>query len=143
MSARTFVIPFAATLASIVALAATSSVGLARAAHPKFTSYASCAHRAPYRAAGHCRWRSGNFHAAFLFRSHVGPRRVKGCYRTRGPRPFGGHHGCVSFGRLARKVYPLKLPAQVHGSYTVTLVWRIADHGHYRRVAASTLKILG
>jgi hypothetical protein len=143
MSARSLVSTLAVTLASMVTLAVTPVVGVARPAHAKFTSYASCAHRAPYRAASHCRWRGGNFRAAFLFRSHVGSRTVKGCYRTSGPRPFGGHHGCVSFGRLSRKVYPLKLPAQVHGSYTVSFVWLVADHGPYRKVAASQLKILG
>lgn len=143
MSARTSVISFAVALASVVALSAAPAVGLAQPTHPKFTSHASCAHHAPYRAASRCRWRTGNFRATFLFRSHVGPRAVRGCYHSYGPQPFGGHHGCVSFGRLARKVYPLKLPAQVHGSYTVRLVWRVADGGRYRRVAASTLKIIG
>jgi hypothetical protein len=139
MSARNVVVALAVTLA----LGITPAPGIARSAHAKFTSHASCAHRAPYRAATRCRWRSGNFQAAFVFRSRVGPRTVKGCYRTSGPRPFGGHHGCVSFGRLSRKVYPLKLPAQVHGSYTVSLVWLIADHRRYRPAAASKLKILG
>jgi hypothetical protein len=143
MSARSLVITLAVTLASMVALAVTPAAGVAGSGHARFNSYASCAHRAPYRAASRCRWRSGNFQAAFLFRSHVGRRMVRGCYRTSGPRPFGGHHGCVSFGRLSRKVYPLKLPAQVHGSYTVSLVWLVADHGPFRRVAASRLKILG
>jgi hypothetical protein len=143
MSTRSLVTALAVTFASMVALAVTPAAGVARPAHAKFISYASCAHRAPYRAASRCRWLSGNFQAAFLFRSQVGPRTVKGCYRTSGPPPFGGHHGCVSFGRLSRKVYPLELPAQVHGSYTVSLTWLIADHGRYRRVANSMLKIRG
>ncbi len=142
MSARRSLLAAAATTGGL-ALACVPVAGAAHPTHPKFTARASCAHHAPYRAATQCRWRSGNFQATFLFESHTGPHLTRACFRNFGPGPFGGTHGCVSFGRLSRKRYSLKLPAQVHASYSTRLSWLISEDGHYRRVAGSTLKIIG
>jgi hypothetical protein len=119
---------------------------VAGAVHPaavKFTARASCGNHAPYPAATQCRWRSGNFRATFVFESHTGPHPTKACFTNSGPAPFGGTHGCVSFGRVSYKRYALNLPAQVRASYATRLSWLVSENGHYRQVASSTLKIIG
>ncbi len=133
----------AVALTGALALVFAPVAGAVHTAAVKFTARASCGDHAPYPAATQCRWRRGNFRATFVFQSHTGPHLTKACYTNSGPAPFGGSHGCVSFGRLSDKRYALNLPAQVRASYVTRLSWLVSESGHFRQVASSTLKIIG
>ena len=142
MNARRSAPPVLLTLA----LAATALLAFApasgAAAKPKFKAYASCANGKPFKAGKECRYDgSSYFRGTFVFKSNVGKRPVKACFRIFGREPLGGGHACAKLKPLAFKAYPFKI-AGVRQSFSVKVTWFVKEPGKgFEQVAASFMKV--
>ena len=107
---------------AILALAAAGPAAAARG-KPDYKAYGSCADGKPFKASHHCRYDGGQrFRATFVFKSNVGKRPLKACFRVYGPKPLGGGHACGKLGSLAYKAYPFKI-AGVRQRFSVKVTW--------------------
>jgi hypothetical protein len=137
----------AAALAALALLVAPVGAGAAPAperAKPDYKAYASCADKKPYKAAHRCGYDAGKyFRATFVFRSNVGKRAVKACFKVFGAPPLGGGHGCAKLDPLAYRAYPFKI-AGIRQPFSVKLVWFAKEPGSdsgFERVASSFLRV--
>jgi hypothetical protein len=114
------------------------------AAGGDFEAYASCANGKPFKAAHRCGYdRARFFRATFVFRSNVGRRVTKACFKAFGPPPVGGGQACFKLGPITRKAYPFKI-AGVRQRFAVRVTWfvKVPGGGHgFKQVASSFLKV--
>lgn len=108
-----------------------------------FEAYASCANAKPFSPAHRCGYdRARFFRATFVFRSEVGRRVTKACFKAFGPPPVGGSQACSKLGPLSYKAYPFKI-AGVRQPFSVKVTWFVKVPGGgkgFKQVASSFLK---
>jgi len=126
------------SLALVLALAAPAAAG----AKPDFKAFGSCANSKPFKASHSCHYDRGRFfRATFVFKSNVGKRAVKACFRLYGAKPLGGGHACAKLGPLARKVYPFKISG-VRQAFSVKVRWYAKQPGQgFEQVASSFMRV--
>jgi hypothetical protein len=106
----------------------------------KFSVYASCANGKPYKAARHCHYdKSLLFRGTFVFKSHVGKRPVKSCFRIYGKPPLVGGK-CQKLPPTAYKAYPFKVSG-IRQKFSVKVTWFVKEKGKWKQVGASFLKV--
>jgi len=134
-------------LISAALLAAPAAGGAAQEqpqAGSDFEAYASCGDRKPFEAAHRCGYdRARYFRATFVFRSNVGRRVTKACFKAFGPPPVGGGQACSKLGPIAYKAYPFKI-AGVRQPFAVKVTWFVKVPGGgkgFKQVASSFLKV--
>ncbi|HYC82189.1 MAG TPA: hypothetical protein VEB65_10410, partial [Solirubrobacterales bacterium] len=130
----------------VLAILALALVGASPAAaargKPDYKAYGSCADGKPFKASRHCRYdRARLFRATFVFKSNVGKRPLKACFRVYGPKPLGGGHACAKLGPLAYKAYPFKI-AGVRQRFSVKVTWFVKAKGDgFSPVVSSFMKV--
>ena len=127
--------------ALLAALLAAPPAGAARA-KDDYKAHASCANAKPFKAARTCGYdRREAFRGTFVFRSKVGKRNVKACFKILGRPPVGGGHACYKLGRIAYKAYPFKVTG-VRQRFSVKVKWFVKDPGDgFNAVASSFLRV--
>jgi hypothetical protein len=135
-----FILISAALLAPVAAGAAQREPG----SKGDFETYASCANAKPFKAAHQCGYdRARYFRATFVFRSDVGRRVTKACFKAFGPPPVGGGQACAKLGPISYKAYPFKI-AGVRQHFSVKVTWFVKVPGGgkgFKPVASSFLKV--
>jgi hypothetical protein len=122
-------------LVALVAPAAASAH-----AKPKYSIYASCANSKPFTAAKHCRYdKSTLFRGTFVFKSHVGKKPVKSCFRIYGQSPLNGGK-CQKLAPTAYKAYPFKVSG-IRQKFSVKVTWFVKEKGKWNQVGGSFLKV--
>jgi hypothetical protein len=130
-------------LASLLCALVAAPAG-AGAVKTKYEVYGSCANSKPFKAADHCSYDAGRyFRATFVFKSHVGKRPLKACFRAYGPKPLGGGHACGKLGPLAFKAYPFKISG-VRQHFSVKVTWFVKKKpgAGFSPVASSFMKVV-
>jgi hypothetical protein len=106
----------------------------------KFSVYGSCANSKPFKAAHHCHYdKSLLFRGTFVFKSHVGKRPVKSCFRIYGKPPLTGGK-CAKLAPTAYKAYPFKVSG-IRQKFSVKVTWFVKEKGKWDQVGASFLKV--
>ena len=109
-----------------------------------YKAYASCADKKPFKAAHRCGYDGPKFfRATFVFRSNVGKRSLKACFKTFGARPVGGGHACAKLDPTAYKAYPFKITG-VRQPFSVKVTWFTKEPGAgkgFKEAASSFLKV--
>ncbi|MFT3863665.1 MAG: hypothetical protein QM729_05275 [Solirubrobacterales bacterium] len=126
-------------------LAAALLAPAAHAAKPaqKYSVYGSCDNSKPFKASRHCHYdKSLLFRGTFVFKSHVGKRPLKSCFRIYGPKPVGGAHTCQKLGPLAYKAYPFKVSG-IRTKFSVKVTWWVKPKrgAAFKQVGASFMKV--
>jgi hypothetical protein len=119
----------AVTALVLLALVVAPATAPAARAQPPYKAYASCANQKPFTAAHRCGYDSArSFRATFVFRSSVGKRAVKACFRVFGAAPLGGGHACEKLKPLAYKAYPFKITG-IRQPFSVKVTWFAKEPG--------------
>jgi hypothetical protein len=106
----------------------------------RFSVYASCDNGKPFKAAKHCHYdKSLLFRGTFVFKSHVGKRPVKSCFRIYGKPPLVGGK-CAKLAPTAYKAYPFKVSG-IRQKFAVKVTWFVKEKGKWKQVGASFLKV--
>ena len=106
----------------------------------KYSVYASCANSKPFKAARHCHYDKGLlFRGTFVFKSNVGKRPVKSCFRIYGKPPLVGGN-CSKLPPTAYKAYPFKVTG-IRQKFAVKITWFVKEKGGWKQVGASFLKV--
>lgn len=110
-------------------------------AKPKYSVFASCANGKPFKAAKHCRYdKSLLFRGTFVFKSNVGKKPVKSCFRIYGKAPLTGGD-CQKLAPLAYKAYPFKVSG-IRQKFSVKVTWFVKEKGAgWVKAGASFLKV--
>jgi hypothetical protein len=120
-----------------------SGLGAARA-KDAYRAYVSCANSKPFKVAKRCGYDGRQyFRATFVFRSNVGKRIVKACFKVFGRAPVGGGHACYNLGSIAYKAYPFKVTG-VRQRFSVKVTWFAREPnggGGFKRAASSFLRV--
>lgn len=126
-------------LALVALLAPAASAGAH--AKPKYSVYASCANGKPFKAAKHCRYdKPLLFRGTFVFKSNVGKKPVKSCFRIYGKAPLTGGK-CQKLAPLAYKAYPFKVSG-IRQTFSVKVTWFVEEKGAgWVKAGASFLKV--
>ena len=135
----------------LASLIAPSAVGAAPSNHAKpapakakqkYSVYGSCDNGKPFKASRHCRYDKPRlFRATFVFKSHVGKRPLKSCFRIYGPKPLGGGHACQKLGPIGYKAYPFKVSG-IRASFAVKVTWFVKSKGGgFKQVGASFMRV--
>lgn len=114
------------------------------AAKPKYEAFGSCANGKPFEAADHCSYDASRyFRATFVFKSNVGKKAVKACFRIYGAKPLGGGHACAKLDPLAFKAYPFKITG-VRQSFSVKVKWFVKKKpgAGFSPVASSFMQVV-
>lgn len=130
-------------LLAILALALAPANPAAAGSKPDYEAYGSCANGKPFKASRNCRYDGGNhFRATFVFRSNVGKRPLKACFRAYGRKPVGGGHACGKLGPLAYKAYAFKIDG-VRQRFSVKVTWFVKKKkgAGFSPVASSFMKV--
>jgi hypothetical protein len=135
-----------AAMALAIALIASSTGAAAPGRAPTqgaYEAYASCNDAAPFHAARRCGYDKPRlFRATFVFKSNVGKRSLKACFRVYGAPPLGGGHACAKLKPSAYKAYPFKISG-VRQPFAVKVTWFTkapGSGGPLRPTASSFLK---
>jgi hypothetical protein len=136
-----------AVVAAAVLLSAPVAAGSAPAPSSQgdYRAYASCDDAEPFHAAPahRCGYDKPRlFRATFVFRSEVGKRAVKACFRVYGAAPLGGGHACAKLKPTVYKAYPFKISG-VRQPFSVKVTWFTkapGAGGRFKPVAASFLR---
>jgi hypothetical protein len=136
------ILPLALVLLALAAAPAAAGTAAPRA-KADYQAYGSCAQSKPFKASRHCRYDATRyFRATFVFKSHVGKKPLKACFRAYGPQPLGGGHACAKLGPLAYKAYPFKITG-VRQPFSVKVTWFVKKKpgAGFSPVAASFMKV--
>jgi hypothetical protein len=132
-----------ALLASIALLSAPVRAGVGAPPKGDYKAYASCDDAKPFTAARRCGYDKPRlFRATFVFRSNVGKRGLKACFRVYGAAPLGGGHACAKLKPATYKAYPFKISG-VRQPFAVKVTWFTMVPGagtDFRPVASSFLR---
>jgi hypothetical protein len=136
------VLALAAIGAVLAALLASSPAGAEQRAKPDFEVYASCANAKPFPPASRCGYDARErLRATFVFRSNVGKRVVKACFKIFGRPPVGGGHACYKLGAIAYKAYPFKVTG-VRQPFAVKVTWFAKPPGSgFKRAGSAFLRV--
>jgi hypothetical protein len=125
---------------ALVALLAPGGAGAH--AKPQYSIYGSCDNAKPYKASRLCRYdKSLLFRGTFVFKSRVGKRPVKSCFRIYGKPPLTGGK-CAKLAPTAYKAYPFKVSG-IRQKFSVKVTWFVKEKGTWERVGASFMKVRG
>lgn len=126
-------------LVALLAPAATAAAP-ARQKAQKFSVFGSCDNAKPFKASRHCRYdKSLLFRGTFVFKSHVGKRPVKSCFRIYGKPPLTGGK-CAKLGPIAYKAYPFKVSG-IRQQFAVKVSWFVKQKDGWKQVGASFMKV--
>jgi hypothetical protein len=115
----------AVAAAALLLTPAGASFAAAPSSKGDYRAYASCDDARPYHAAPthRCDYDKPRlFRATFVFRSEVGKRAVKACFRVYGAAPLGGGHACAKLKPTAYRAYPFKISG-VRQPFSVKVTW--------------------
>ena len=132
-----------ALLALLAASLTVPAVGSGKASpKPDYEVLASCANSAPFQPAKRCGYdRRQFFRATFVFRSNVGRRFVKACFKLFGHAPVGGGHACYKLGAISYKAYPFKVTG-VRQPFSVKVTWYAREPGMgFKRAGSSFMRV--
>jgi hypothetical protein len=110
-------------------------------AKPKYSIFASCDNGKPYKAADTCHYdKSLLFRGTFVFKSNVGKKPVKTCFKIYGKAPLGGGD-CVRLKPTAYKAYPFKVSG-IRQKFSAKVTWYVKEKGAgYVKAGSSFLKV--
>jgi hypothetical protein len=126
----------------VLALAALLVPAASAGAHAKqkYSIYGSCDNAKPYKASSTCHYdKSLLFRGTFVFESHVGKKPVKSCFRIYGKPPLQGGK-CQKLKPTAYKAYPFKVSG-IRQKFSVKVTWFVKNHGKWKQVGASFMKV--
>jgi len=122
-------------------LALLAPVGSAGAhAKQKYSIYGSCDNGKPYKASSTCHYdKSLLFRGTFVFKSNVGKKPLKSCFRIYGKAPLTGGK-CQKLAPTAYKAYPFKVSG-IRQKFSVKVTWFVKNKGDWQQVGASFMKV--
>jgi hypothetical protein len=125
-------------LALVALLVPAASAGAQ--AKPKYSIYGSCDNGKPYKAATHCHYDKARlFRGTFVFKSNVGKKSVKTCFRIYSKAPLGGG-ACRKLGPTAYKAYPFKVSG-IRQKFSAKVTWYVKKKGKFQQVGSSFMKV--
>lgn len=109
-------------------------------AKQKYSIFGSCDNAKPYKAADLCHYdKSQLFRGTFVFKSNVGKKPVKTCFRIYGKAPLTGG-ACKKLKPTAYKAYPFKVSG-IRQKFSVKVTWFVKNDGKWKQVGASFMKV--
>jgi hypothetical protein len=110
-----------ALLLSAAALLVLPAAGAA--AKPDYRVFASCGDSKPFQVGYRCGYDGRTqFRATFVFKSNVGKRALKACFRVFGEKPLGGGHACQKLPPTKYKAFPFKITG-IRQAFSVKVSW--------------------
>lgn len=134
------------SLPALIAVAAASLLlapAAGTAAKPDYEVFASCADSKPFKAGNRCGYDGGSrFRATFVFKSNVGKRAIKACFRVFGDKPLGGGHACEKLPATAYKAYPFKITG-IRQPFSVRVTWyaKKPGSGKFEKAGSSFMRV--